>query len=251
MNFRAIRITKDNIVEEGLCCTHNLKNQGFQDKKCWMEHHATTTTLLKLAAESGKAEGFIEVVKAEKAWRPVIAPGFLYIHCIAVFTKKMRNQGVGKRLIELAVEEAKNLGCVGICVTTSKGTWMADKSLFEKNGFRQVDQKDRFELMCLPFTDDAPPPKFPDWEKQLQQYQGWHLMYSDQCPWHEKAVKDISAEAKANGIDLIVSQIKSSEEAQKIPTGYGTFTLIHQGKVLADHYISKTRFKNILNKELG
>lgn len=34
------------------------------------------------------------------------------------------------------------------------------------------------------------------------------------------------------------------------PSIYATFNLINNGKLLADHYISLTRFNNIIKKEL-
>ena len=54
-----------------------------------------------------------------------------------------------------------------------------------------------------------------------------------------------SASAKPRIIEL-----KTAEEAQNAPSVYAAFNLIHKGRLLADRYISTTRFKNILNKEL-
>jgi hypothetical protein len=40
-----------------------------------------------------------------------------------------------------------------------------------------------------------------------------------------------------------------SEGKQLAPSGFGTFSLLKDGKLLEDHYISRTRFENILKKE--
>lgn len=58
------------------------------------------------------------------------------------------------------------------------------------------------------------------------------------------------AEAKKNKITIRLNEIKSAKDAQNAPSVHSTFTLIKDGKILADHYISTTRFKNILKKEL-
>ena len=108
----------------------------------------------------------------------------------------------------------------------------------------------RFDLLVKKLKKTAPDPKFVNWEKTQDQYEGWHLLYADQCPWHEKSVKDLSHTAMENEIVLNVTKLKTPKEAQNAPSGFGTFTLIHDGEVLADHYISATRFKNILKKEL-
>jgi hypothetical protein len=57
--------------------------------------------------------------------------------------------------------------------------------------------------------------------------------------------------AEQAGIDLKVKEILTAEEARQSPSGYGVFSLLHDGKLLADHYISATRFKNILKMELA
>jgi hypothetical protein len=47
-----------------------------------------------------------------------------------------------------------------------------------------------------------------------------------------------------------VTELKNAEQAQNAPSIYATFNLIYNGKLLIDHYISNTRFLNIINKEL-
>ncbi|WP_416338510.1 YoaP domain-containing protein [Lentimicrobium sp.] len=56
--------------------------------------------------------------------------------------------------------------------------------------------------------------------------------------------------AVENHLELCVTRLETPEQARHTPTGYGTFGLIKDGKLLADHYISKTRFLNILRKEI-
>ena len=40
------------------------------------------------------------------------------------------------------------------------------------------------------------------------------------------------------------------EEARNPPSGYGFFALVHDGRLLIDHYLRATRFRKILNKKL-
>jgi hypothetical protein len=42
--------------------------------------------------------------------------------------------------------------------------------------------------------------------------------------------------------------LKSWSDAQNAPTPYAIFALIYNGRLLADHQISNTRFRNIMNK---
>ena len=133
---------------------------------------------------------------------------------------------------------------------TSDGPWIANKTLFEKNGFIIADQLDRFELMHKRLNDKGPSPRLNDWTKQHEKYRGWNLIYSDQCPWHEKSITDLKQSAINNGIELKVKKLTTPKEAQSAPSGYGTYNLMKDGKLLADHYISSTRFENILRQEI-
>ena len=76
------------------------------------------------------------------------------------------------------------------------------------------------------------------------------VVYSDQCSWHEKSITDIKQAAIEHGIDLTEKKLKTPREAQMAPSGFGTFSLLKDGKLLADHYISRTRFENILRQEV-
>ena len=153
-------------------------------------------------------------------------------------------------LIGDAEKEAKLRGLDGVCVITSKGGWLANKTLFEKNGFEQIEAKDRFELLAKTWNTKAIKPKFHNWTDQQKKYKGWHLLYADQCPWNEKSVAAILNVAMDYDVDLKVTKLKTVEEAKMAPSGFGVFNLLHNGKLLDDHYLSATRFRNILKKEL-
>jgi len=52
------------------------------------------------------------------------------------------------------------------------------------------------------------------------------------------------------GIDLRITKMETAQEAKNAPSGFAVFNLLHDGKLLEDHYLSATRFKNILKTEL-
>jgi hypothetical protein len=47
-----------------------------------------------------------------------------------------------------------------------------------------------------------------------------------------------------------IIELRTIQEAQNTPSAYGVFNLIYNGKILADRYISTTRFTNIIRKEI-
>jgi len=244
-------VTPDNVLEETLFCIKDLKKPGFNSKRLWFEKRYNEGLRLKiLKDDSGKMLGFIEYIPASLAWRPIQAKNFMFIHCMYISAKKERNQGLGALLIRDVEKDTKARNMDGICVMTSDGSWIADKRIFMRNGFKEIEKKGRFELMSKNLTQNALDPKLIDWTRNQANYQGWHLVYADQCPWHEKSVEALMHVAMDFGIDLKVTRLKTALEAKNAPSGYGVFNLLHDGKLLEDHYLSATRFRNILKKEL-
>ncbi len=250
--FNIISVTSKNVNTYGVYCIKEKEAEGSQAKINWCKLNDNKYLQIKIAIDKrGKQVGFIEYTAAEYAWRPVDANNYLFIHCIGIFVKEARNVNLGTTLIKACEHEAKQQDKSGVCVMTSEGAFMVNKKLFLKNGYKKVDALDRFELMVKKYDDKSPSPKLIDWTKQLKKYKGWNLVYSDQCPWNIKSVNDLRETALEYGIDLKIKKIKNSAEAKKTPSGFGVYSLIKDGILLGDHYLSKTRFKSILAKELS
>lgn len=250
LNIRISKVTIENLLDLGIFCIKDRKSIGFQKKVEWYKKNIENGLIIKIAFDNtDKQLGFIEYIPSEFAWRPIQAKSYYFIQCIATFRKEERNKGIANTLISECESDAKVNDKSGICTICSDGPWIANKNIFTKNNFIEVEKNGRFELMHKAFNDKFEKPRFIDWTKELKNYNGWHLIYSDQCPWHEKSVIDLTQTALRKNINLSVVKISTPKEAQYSPTGFGTFGLIKDGVILADHYISKTRFENIL-KEL-
>ena len=250
--FYIQEVTSENLDTCGIYCIKNSNSLGSQAKKKWYLNRIHEGLKIRLAMDAnGKQLGMIESVPAEFAWRPIQAANYLYIQCLIEFTKSTQNKGIGTSLINACEEEARSTEKSGICTLVSSGSWMAGKGIFEKNGYEFIERKGRFELWSKTFNHENKLPKILNYELNQKNYQGWNLLYSDQCPWHAKAAFELQKKAIEKGIKLEIKRIETAAEAQNGPSGFGTFSLIKDGKLLEDHYISVTRFENILRKELG
>ncbi len=246
-----IDVTTDNVSEAGIYCIKDKKSPGFKKKVEWFKNELNRGLRIKIATnEKGKQVGFLEYIPSELAWRPIKAENYFFIQCIALFVKEAKRKRIGTSLLQTCEEEAKQNNKSGVCVVCSDGAWMANRTIFEKNDYSMVDQLGRFELMYKKYSPASQNPKFDDWTTKQSKYEGWNLIYSDQCPWHEKSITDLKQSALDNGINLKVKKLITPKEAQNAPSGFGTFSLIKDGKLIEDHYLSKTRFENILKKEL-
>ena len=247
-----LEVTNNNVADAGIYCVKDKKSPGYLAKLEWFKDKINKGLKITIATDGkGKQLGFIEYIPSEISWRPIQARNYLFIQCIALFGKDAREKGTGSLLIKQCEQHAKKHHKSGICTMSSDGPWIANKTLFEKNKFTIADKLGRFELMVKSFDKKEKIPRFINWTKHQSSYRGWHLIYSDQCPWHEKSITSIKQSALDHGLRLTVKKLSTPQEAQNAPSGFGTFSLIKDGKLLADHYISKTRFETILKEESG
>ena len=59
-----------------------------------------------------------------------------------------------------------------------------------KNGFKLVEEQGKQQLLVKQ-TKKGKLPRFKDYEKQLKKYKGWHIVYSNQCPWVARFVNEL------------------------------------------------------------
>ncbi len=250
--IKIISVNSENVSEYPPVCFLNPKNEGYLIKIEWLKKRFSEGLKIKLLylEEESKCIGFIEYVPGEYAWRAVDAKEYMFTHCIWISPNKNKRKGYGSLLVKECIKDAKTEGKYGVAAITSEGPFMAGKDLFLKNGFRSVAQaKPSFELMVKTLKK-GPLPKFRDSEKQLGKYKGLNIIYSNQCPWVARFINEIDEIVKKKKLKLKIIELKNAKEAQNAPSIYATFNLVYNGKLLVDHYISNTRFLNIINKEI-
>ncbi|UCB44476.1 MAG: GNAT family N-acetyltransferase [Spirochaetota bacterium] len=202
--------------------------------------------LLYLTGEK-RPIGFIEYVPGEYCWRSVDAKGYMFIHCLWTNGKKHQHQGLGTLLIKEAEKDAKEM--LGVSVLTSDKSFMASKEIFIKNGYTIVSESGKEQLMAKQFREGLSP-SINKWYEKLEKYQDFSIVYSKQCPWVARFIKEVKPILEEKRLKPEIIELKTAAQAQKAPSLYGVFNLIYNGKLLADRYISTTRFLNILHKEM-
>jgi len=244
----------DNILEYGVCGYKNIKREGYPEKIEWLKDRFPEGMKIKtLYSDEDGTQGMIEYIPGKYCWRPVEASGYMFIHCIFVgFKRAYKGKGYGTLLVDECLKDAEKGNMGGVAVVTRKGSFMAGKEIFVKNGFEVVDKASPdFELLVKKLNKKAPPPKFKgDWKKRLSQYgKGLTIIRADQCPYSVKNVREITETAeKVYNIKPNIIELKNCQEAQNSPCPFGTFCIVYNGKVVAEAPISNTRFKNIMNK---
>jgi len=247
-----ITINRNNLADyPDYVCFINAKHPAHSLKREWVEKRLSEGLRIKLLylPDQKKAAGFIEYVPGENSWRAVSADGYMFIHCIYIYPNANKNKGMASLLISDCIEDAKRNDHYGVAVVTSSKSFMANKELFLKNGFSLAETDGTGNDLLVYKLKDGPAPVINDFNKQLNKYQGLHILYSKQCPWVARLIEEIKETGMAKQLDLQITELTTPEEAQQAPSLYSAFNLIFNGKLLADRYISLTRFNNILKKE--
>ena len=239
-----------NLSDCGIGCLSNPRHEGYQPKVEWLQRRFDEgLRFLLFRDDGGKPLAFLEYVPGEYAWRPVDAEGWLFVHCLWVYSKGQKVGGLGSRLIQACVEEARQAGARGVAAMVSDGPWMAGREVFLKNGFERIAGADRFELVIHRLRE-GPAPRFRDISTNVAKHRGLNIVYAAQCPMLPKSVNDLTDMAAEHGLEVKVTVLDTPEKARRAPSYYGVFNLIWNGRLLSDHYVSKGRFRNILRKEI-
>jgi hypothetical protein len=250
-DIEIIDLTPENIADFGVCGYKDVeKHLELRRKIDWFkEYYPKALRIKAILSKTGGYQGMLEYIPGKYAHRPVDAVGYMFIHCIFVgFRSEFKGKGYASSLLDSCIQEAKSLNMCGVAVVTRKGSFMADKDIFLKKGFKSVDTaKPDFELLVLKFDKNASDPGFKAFK--LDKYDnGLTIIRSPQCPYSVKNVDAILKTAKKLKIKANLIDLKDSESAQQTPCAFGTFCIIHNNEVISHHPISNGRFENIMAK---
>lgn len=114
-----IKLNSENIDKEHICCAFSDKKCkiGYEMKKDWLKAEFDKGYVFRRLDERAKV--FIEYCPAETAWVPINAPNYLFINCFWV-SGKYKNKGYGKKLLDLAMDDAKSQGKDGLVTVAGK-----------------------------------------------------------------------------------------------------------------------------------
>ena len=243
MNY--IRITKENIDKEHICCA--MSGKQSLAKKEWMRQRFDEGLVFYRSEERGKC--FIEYIPAENAWVPIEANGYLYIDCLWV-SGSMKGHGYSNDLLEACICDARAQGKKGICILCAEGRkreFLADPKFLTYKGFRVADISDcGINLMYLPLADNAAPPRFKDCARHPRvEESGFVLYYTNQCPFTYYWVPKVLEIAEEYDIPFKAIHITDREAAQNVPAPVTTYALFQDGQFLTQGILSDKKFRKL------
>ena len=244
-----INLDLENIDKEHICCAiGDPKHQlGVDKKKEWIKSKIKDGHVFRKLNARGKI--FIEYEPIETAWVPIIGKNYEYIYCLWV-AGSFKGKGIGKELLEYAIKDSKEKGKSGICtiVSKKKKPFIGDKKFFEHYNFKVVDSIADYELIALKFNE-SDTPKFSNSAKKMEiDNKEFTIYYSNECPYVEYEVKELTEYAKENKINLNFIKIDTLEKAKNAPCIFNNWANFYQGKFISNTILNANALEKIIKK---
>ena len=244
-----INLTLENINDEHICCAiGDPKHQcGVNNKKEWIKNKLKDGHVFRKLNVRGKI--FIEYEPIETAWVPINGKNYEYIYCLWV-AGNFKGKGIAKELLEYCISDSKAKGMSGICTLSSKKKkpFIGEKKFFEHYGFKVVDTIEDYELLVLQF-DNNEVPKFNENARLMKiDTEEFTIYYSNECPYVEYEVKELSEYAKENNIKINFIKVDTLEKAKNVPCIFNNWANFYKGKFVSNTILNANSFEKLVNK---
>ena len=242
-----INLTLENIDDEHICCAIGDKKHqiGVNNKKEWIKTKLKDGHVFRKLNARGKT--FIEYEPIETAWVPINGHNYEYIYCLWV-AGSFKGKGIGKDLLEYAINDSKAKGMSGICTLSSqkKKTFLGEKKFFEHYGFKVVDTIGEYELLALPF-DNNETPKFNENARKMQiSNKEFTIYYSNACPYVEYEINELTEYSKKNNLKINFMKIDTLEKAKNVPCVFNNWANFYQGKFISNTILNANSFEKLI-----
>ena len=242
-----INLNEENINEEHICCAiGDPKHQeGVDCKKEWIKSKLKDGHVFRKLNARGKI--FIEYEPLETSWVPISGDNYEYIYCLWV-AGSFKGKGIGKELLEYAIDDSKKNGRNGICtlVSKKKKPFLGEKKFFEHFGFKVVDSIGDYELLALQFKE-ADTPKFNDAARSMKiDSKDFTIYYSNECPYVEYEVKELSDYAKEKNIKLNFIKIDTLKKAKNAPCIFNNWANFYNGEFISNTILNANALEKLL-----
>ena len=86
-------------------------------------------------------------------------------------------------------------------------------------------------------------------ERLFKSYRkGLTILAADQCPYAAKSAERIAEASRTLGLEPKLIRVGSAKASRELPTPYGVFSILYDGKLIAHRPISATRFMSIMGR---
>jgi ribosomal protein S18 acetylase RimI-like enzyme len=249
MPARYVTLTAENLEREHLCCALGdpKHREGVERKKAWLRARIAEGLVFRKLDARGKA--FIEYAPGEQAWRPVVADGWLVIHCLWV-SGQLAGKGHARALLRSCLADARSQGRRGVVVAAAatKRPFLGDRRFFEKHGFRVVDTAGEFVLLAHRLGPGGAEPRFADAVRKPGRATGFVARYTDQCPFNAHWAGEVQVALERAGEKARLERVTTLRKAQQVPSPLGAYGLERDGALVCHHLLTPGGVERLLAK---
>ncbi len=244
-----INLTLENIDCEHICCAIGDKKhqEGVAAKKEWLKKKLSQGHVFRKLNARGKI--FIEYEPLKTAWVPIDGDNYEYIYCLWV-AGSYKGNGIAKELLEYAINNAKSKGMSGICTLTSKKKkpFIGEKKFYEHFGFKVVDEIADYELLALQFDNSKTPIFNANARLMKIDNEDFSIYYSNECPYVEYEVKELTEYAKENNFKINFIKIDSLEKAKNVPCVFNNWANFYKGEFVSNTILNAAALSKLIGK---
>lgn len=245
-----LHLSPENLKREHICCaiTGAQHQEGVDRKKAFLSRSFDHGLVFRKLDVRGKV--FIEYAPAEAAWRPVLAPGYLVIHCLWV-SGRYKGRRLGQDLLEHCLADAEKY--LGVVTVAGRSPYLTDTRFYLHHGFELIERTETgYDLVCHRGSPEAPIPCFADNARRgtVPEDEGVHFEYVYQCPFVPGCLRAMASVAVDLGLEVSQREL-DLEGAQNAASPFGTFGAFLYGRLVTHELMSERKFRLLLERELG
>ncbi len=137
----------------------------------------------------------------------------------------------------------------GICtlVSRKKKPFIGEKTFFEHYVFKVVDAIGDYELLALQFNNNDTP-KFNENARLMKiDNQDFTIYYSNECPYVENEINELTEYAKDNNIKIDFIKIDLLEKAKDAPSIFDNWANFYKDKFVSNTILNANSFKKLID----
>jgi ribosomal protein S18 acetylase RimI-like enzyme len=241
-----VNLTPANLEREHICCAimGQKLQEGVDRKKDFLARGFKEGLVFRKFDARGKV--FIEYAPAEAAWRPVVAPDYLVIHCLWV-SGQYKGRGLGRELLRYCLKDIGERA--GVAAVSGRRPYLTDTRFYLHHGFEVIDRTETgFDLVSYRKDKNAPKPRFAENARRgtVPEDKGVHFEYVYQCPFVPSCIRDMSAVAREFGLTVTTRELTTLESVHNSASPFGTFGAFLRGKLITHELMSGNKFRKLL-----
>ncbi len=248
---KLVVLSEENLDDHHLCCAlgDRKHEEGVGRKKRWLRKRFEEGLVFRKLDERGKV--FIEYAPSEVAWRPIVAPGWMTIHCLWV-SGKYAKRGYGRTLIEGCIDDARQKKKAGVVAATgkTKRPFLLDPKFLTYMGFEAIETIGDFRLYAFFIDRAGRRPRFASTvlPMALTSDAPFVMRYTDQCPLNAHWAPNMAHVIEGEGYEVRAERIRSRAKAQRVASPLGTFGLERDGGIVTHHLNTDNAVRRLLSK---